>query len=172
MNVSEAIQRKRAVRSFAPRPLPEDVVHTILRAGRRAQSSKNTQPWQFIAVQKRETLEEISKMCDFASWLPEAALCVLILTPNPKIRWSIMFDAGQAASYMQLAAVELGVGSCMITLHHPEPARALFGFPDDLEVNAAIAFGYPADPQAFEPASRPGGRRPIEEVAYFEHWGG
>ena len=172
MNVLEAIQRKRAIRAFTPEPLPEEVVHAILRAGRRAQSSKNTQPWQFIAVQKRETLEEISKMGDFARWLPEAALCVLILTPDPTQRWSIMFDAGQAAAYMQLAAVELGVGSCMITLHRPEAARDLLGFPDELELNAAIAFGYPADPQAFEPASRPGGRRPIEEVAHFERWRG
>ncbi|HUP27129.1 MAG TPA: nitroreductase family protein [Chloroflexia bacterium] len=172
MNVSEAISRKRAVRSFAPKPLPEDVVNTILWAGRRAQSSKNTQPRFFIAVRERETLVAISKMGDFASWLPEAALCVLILTPDPKQRWSIMFDAGQSAAYMQLAAVELGVASCLITLHHPEPARELFGFPEDLELNGAIAFGYPADPGAFEPPARPGGRLPIGDIAHFERWGG
>ena len=172
MNITEAISRKRAVRTFAQKPLPEEVVNTILWAGRRAQSSKNTQPRFFIAVQNRETLEAIAKMGDFASWLPGAALCVLILTPDPTQRWSIMFDAGQAAAYMQLAAVELGVASCLITLHHPEPARELFGFPPDLELNAAIAFGYPADPNALEPASRPGGRRPIDEIAHFERWGG
>ena len=33
---------------------------------------------------------------------------------------------------MQLAALELGVGSCMVTLHRPEPARALLGFPEEL----------------------------------------
>ena len=172
MNVIEAIRRKRAVRAYAPTSLPEEVVHSILRAGRRAQSSKNTQPWQFIAIRQRETLEALSRMGDFASYLPDAALCVAILTPDPKQRWSIMFDAGQAAAYMQLAAVELGVGSCLVTLHRPEPARALLGFPEDLELHVLGAFGYPADPEALEPAARPGGRRPIEEIAHFERYEG
>src|SRR5688500_11744912 len=88
VNVTEAILRKRAVRSYAPRPLPEDVVHTILRAGRRAQSSKNTQPWQFIALQKRETHEEISNMCDFANWLTDANMFGINLTLNIKLLWS------------------------------------------------------------------------------------
>jgi nitroreductase len=172
MNVIDAIQRKRAVRDYTPQPIPEEVVHNILRAGRRAQSSKNTQPWHFIAVQKRETLQALSEMGDFATWLPKAALAVCILTPDYKQRWSIMFDAGQSAAYMQLAALELGVGSGLITLHHPEPARELLGFPEDLHLNVVIAFGYPADPNVFEPASRPGGRRPIEEIAHFERWDG
>lgn len=172
MNVTDAISRKRAVRAYTPQPLPEEVVNSILKAGRRAQSSKNTQPRYFIAIQERETLEALSKMGDFATYLPDAALAVAILTPDFKQRWSIMFDAGQAAAYMQLAAVEHGVGSCLVTLHHPEPARALLGFPDDLELNVVIAFGYPTDHQAFDPPSRPGGRRPIEEIAHFERWGG
>lgn len=172
MNVVEAIRRKRAVRDYTSQPLPEEVVHAILRAGRRAQSSKNSQPWRFIAIQDRQTLEALSKMGDFAGWLPTAALAVAIVTPDPTQRWSIMFDAGQAAAYMQLAAVELGVGSCLVTLHHPEPAHELLGFPQDLHLNVVVAFGYPSDPHAFDPVSRPGGRRDLEEVVHFERWNG
>ena len=109
-------------------------------------------------------------MGDFTGPLTKAVLGVAILTPDPATRWSVMFDAGQAGAYMQLAALDLGVGSCMVTLHRPEPARALLGFPGDLELHAMIAFGYPADPADLEPASRPGGRRPIEEIAHFERW--
>jgi hypothetical protein len=58
----------------------------------------------------------------------------------------------------------------MVTLHRPEPARALLGFPGDLQLHAMIAFGYPADPADLEPASRPGGRRPLQEIARFERW--
>ena len=49
MNVSDAIRLKRAVRKFQDKPLPEDVIQAILNAGRRSQSSKNEQTWQFIA---------------------------------------------------------------------------------------------------------------------------
>jgi nitroreductase len=170
MEVMEAIRRKRAVRNYRPDPLPQEVVERILYAGRRAQSSKNSQPWHFIVIQDHQTLMELSKMGDFTGPLTRATLGVAILTPDPATRWSVMFDAGQAAAYMQLAALDMGVGSCMVTLHRPEPARALLGFPDDLQLHAMIAFGYPADPAVLEPASRPGGRRPIQEIAHFERW--
>src|SRR3972149_866905 len=53
MDVAQGIRLKRAVRSYAARPLPEAAIQAILLAGRRAQSAKNTQPWHFIAVQER-----------------------------------------------------------------------------------------------------------------------
>ncbi len=170
MNVLEAIRRKRAVRQYTEQALPEEAVEVILRAGRRAQSSKNTQPWHFIAIRDQETLVKLSQMGDFASYLPTAALAVAILTPDPMQRWSVMFDAGQAAAYMQLAAVELGVGSCLVTLHRPDGARELLGFPEELHLNVLIAFGYPSDPQALEPAARAGGRNDVDEVIHFERW--
>ena len=54
MNVSDAIRLKRAVRKFQDKPLPDDVIHAILNAGRRSQSSKNTQAWQFIAIRDKQ----------------------------------------------------------------------------------------------------------------------
>jgi nitroreductase len=170
MDVIEAIRRKRAVRNYLDKSLPQDVVEQILYAGRRAQSSKNSQPWQFIVIRKRETLEALSKMGDYASHLPNAAMVVAILTPDPMAHYAVMFDAGQAAAYMQLAALDLGVGSCMTTLHRPEGSRELLGYPEDLYLRMVVAFGYPADAAALEPASRSGGRRPIEEVTHFERW--
>lgn len=171
MNVIDAIRRKRAVRQYKDQPLPEEVVEQILYAGRRAQSSKNSQPWHFIAIQNKETLAALATMGDFARHLPHAALAVVILTPDPVASYWVMFDAGQAAAYMQLEAVELGVGSCMTTLHRPEPSRELLGYPDDLHLRMVVAFGYPADPEAaFEPAHRTGGRKPVSEVVHFERW--
>lgn len=170
MNVLEAIRRKRAVRNYSPQPLPEDVVQQILQAGRRAQSSKNRQSWRFIAVRNRDTLQALSQMGDFATHLPNAALGVVILTPDPVANYWVMFDAGQAAAYMQLAALDLGVGSGIITLHRPELSRALLGYPDDLYATMVLAFGYPADPAALDPAVKHGGRLPLEETVHFEHW--
>ena len=58
MNVFDAIRLKRAVRKFKDEPLPEETILAILNAGRRAQSSKNTQPWHFIAVTNKATLKQ------------------------------------------------------------------------------------------------------------------
>ena len=69
MNVSEAIRSKRAVRQFADQPLPEETVLAILNAGRRAQSAKNIQPWHFIAIRQRSTLQALSQMGEWAGHL-------------------------------------------------------------------------------------------------------
>ena len=168
MNVIEAIRTKRAVRVFQDRPLPEDVIDAILTAGRRAQSSKNTQPWHFVAVRQRATLAALSQMGTFAAHLAGAALGVVIVTPDPAQRWSIMFDAGQSASYMQLAAWDLGVGSCPATIYEPEKAQALLGLPPEWHVRAALSFGYPAQPA--EASAKRAGRRPLADVVHWEKW--
>ena len=72
MDVAQAIRLKRAVRSYAARPLPEEAIQAILLAGRRAQSAKNTQPWHFIAVQERSSLEALSRTGTFAGHLAGA----------------------------------------------------------------------------------------------------
>ena len=98
MDVSEAIRYKRAVREFQPRPLKPEEMRAILEAGRRAQSSKNTQPWTFLAITRRETLQALSKSGRYAGHLAGAAFAVAILTPDPAEKWSILFDAGHAAA--------------------------------------------------------------------------
>ena len=120
MEVSQAIHTKRAVRKFKTQKLNKSDIETILNAGRRAQSSKNTQPWRFIAIQDKEILKKLSEMGTYAGHLAGAALGVAILTIDPDSRWSVMFDAGQAAAYMQLAGWDLGIGSCMATIYEPD----------------------------------------------------
>ena len=169
MDVWDAIRNKRAVRKFKDEPLPDDVIARILDAGRRSQSSKNSQPWEFIAIRDRERLQQLSTMGNWMGHVAGAALCVAILTPQPGERFAWhMFDAGQAASYMQLAALEMGVGSCLGTVYQPDEARQLLGFPEDRLLTIVISLGYPAE--APRPTARKGGRRPLDDVIHWETW--
>jgi len=170
MDVAEAIRLKRAVRTFADEPLSPDDVTAILNAGRRAQSSKNTQPWRFVAVQDRSTLKTLAGLGTYAGHLAGAALGVVIATPDPAQRWSILFDAGQAAGYMQLAAWERGIGSCLATLYEPEAARALLAIPPEFHVHVALSFGRPQDRSVMTSAPRSGGRQPAGSLVHWERW--
>jgi nitroreductase len=170
MEVSQAIKMKRAVREFKGEPLPDEQLMAVVNAGRRAQSSKNTQPWHFVVVRDREILSELSELGRFAGQLAGAAAAIVILTPDPAQRWSIMFDAGQSAGYMQLAAWDLGIGSCPVTIYEPERARELLGFPTDLHVRAVLSLGYPADTEALTASPHAGGRRELSEVVSFDRW--
>jgi len=170
MNVADAIRLKRAVREFSSQPISKNDVLKILNAGRRAQSAKNRQLWEFIAIQDKDTLSELAKYATNAPHLGWATLGIAILTPHPSQRWSVMFDAGQTAAYMQLAAWEIGIGSCMATIYEPEKARDLLGFPSDLHIRAAISFGYPKDPSVITAAPHKGGRKSLDETIHFDRW--
>lgn len=172
MDVFEAIRTKRAVRRFAERPLPEDATRAILNAGRQAQSSKNSQPWQFIAISDRATLKQLAECGTYAGHLAGAALGVALVAPetDPEMRPWIMFDIGQAAAHMQLAAWELGIGSCIATIYEPEKAREVLGIPADHRLDVALSFGYPAADVQLDRPPRPGGRRPYDEVVHQNRW--
>ena len=170
MNVVDAIRTKRAVRSFQDRALPDEAVRRILNAGRRAQSSKNEQSWRFIAIRDRSVLAALAECGQWAGHLAGAALGVAILTPDPAAKFQYMFDAGQAAAYMQLAAWELGIASCPASIYDDAKSRQILGHPAEWYLRIAISFGYPADEGQLATAPRKGGRRDFEELVHDDRW--
>lgn len=170
MNVSEAIRTKRAIRKFQDKPLPEEVVKAILNAGRRSQSSKNEQGWQFIAIRDKSILKALSECGQWAGHLAGAALAVAILTPDPTGKFQTMFDAGQAAAFMQLAAWELGVGSVPASLYEFEKTREILGYPPEWHLRIALSFGYPMDEEKLSAPPQKGGRRSLDEIVHWERW--
>jgi nitroreductase len=171
----EAIRTRRSVRRFAERPLDPTDLDRILDAGRRAASSKNQQRWEFIACVEREHLRRLSRVGPYAGHLAGAAVGVALVTPDPRASGasrSILFDLGQAAATMMLAAWELGVGSVPATVYDPDLARELLGYPATHHCEYLLSFGYPADPTDLTRPPRGGVRRPLTEVVHRERWGG
>ena len=81
-----------------------------------------------------------------------------------------MFDAGQAAAYMQLAAWERGIGSCLASIYDTEKARLILGFPPELHLRIMLSFGFPAEAQLLTAAPRKGGRRRLDEIVHNDRW--
>jgi nitroreductase len=154
MQVRDAIQAKRAIRSFAPRPLAQADLDAILEAGRRAHSAKNRQRWDFVVVRDRERLQALSTAGPTCGHVAGAAAAVALLTPDPLVAW------------------ELGVGSCPATVYEPALVRGILGYPEDMHCEFMLSFGYPADPGDLVRANRPGGRRPTDDIVHQETWAG
>jgi len=163
MKVSDAIRTLHAVRRFTDRPIAEEDIRAILNAGRRAQSSKNSQPWTFIAIRDRETLQRLSECGTYAGHLADAALAVALVSAE-----KTDFDLGQAAAFMELAAWERGIGSCLAAMWEPDKAKGVLGIPAEQHFWIAISFGYPADEQ--RPGIAKGGRRPLADVVHWDRW--
>jgi nitroreductase len=162
VEVIEAIRTMRSVRRFRDERVPDAVMRRILHAGRRAQSSKNSQPWQFVVVRERDTLRRLSECGDYAGHLAGSDFAVALVAPEAN-----EFDLGQCCACLMLAAHELGVGSCIASIYDEARARMLLGIPDELRFTVALSFGYPAND--WRPAKL-GGRKPLEEVVRWERW--
>ena len=115
-----------------------DDLTAILEAGRRAQSSKNTQPWIFVVVHDRETLTALGPTGTYAGHLAGAAVGVVLVAD----RASAEFDLGQAASYMQLAA-HAAASARASRRSTSRSGAAILGIPEDRFVHYALSFGWP-----------------------------
>src|ERR1039457_6396611 len=107
METWEAIRSRRNVRSFDDRPLPADHLNEILEAGRRAPSSQNWQPWDFIAVTERERLVKLSQTWQGAGHVAHSAATIALVAPPPPLerrRGTPYYDLGPAPMSIQLAA--------------------------------------------------------------------
>ena len=171
METWEAIRSRRNVRSFTDQPIPGDHLDEILEAGRRAPSSQNWQPWDFVVVTDRSSLIKLSGVQAGAGHVAGAAaavaVCASALVPDGKLR-TLYFDLGQATMSMLLAAAGLRIGSCHAGVHDQELARSALGLPADRFCAYVISFGYPAD-RALSMIRRPS-RRALDEIVHREQW--
>jgi nitroreductase len=171
METWDAIRARRDVRSYAERPIPEEDLHKILEAGRRAPSSQNKQRWDFVVVTDRAELKELSKVWQAAGHVAGSAATVALIAPKPadgRTQASVQYDLGQAAMSMMIMAADRGVGTGHSAVSDQDLAQRILGFPDDRMCAWLLPMGYPAD-RPLKPIERPN-RRPFDEVVHRGHW--
>ena len=171
METWEAIRARRNVREFADRPLSKEDLDRILEAGRRSPSSRNTQPWDLIAVTDPEQLRELAKVWRGGWHVAGSAATIAVIAPradDARIQASIEYDLGQASMAMMIAAADLGIGSCHSAVGDEDLARKILGYPNDRRCAVLISLGYPADRQ-LRPIRSPN-RRPFDDVVHHGRW--
>jgi nitroreductase len=174
MEAYETILGKRDTRAYAAKPISNDVLRRIIQAGRMAGSAKNPQPVRLVVVRERAIKDGLAACGDYTPHLPSAAAAIVIVlapeagkAPAEFAMFRGPFDAGRCAQNMMLAAWDLGITSCPVTMHRGEDAAAVLGLPPGHAVANVIAPGYPAD-SARHAEPRP--RLPTEEYVHWERW--
>ncbi len=171
METWDAITARRNVRVFDDRPISEDDLDRILEAGRRAPSSKNWQPWDFVVVRERAALVELAKVWMYGGSVAESAATVALIGPildEEMQRGWLQFDMGQAMMSMLIAAADLGIGSGHSAVRDQALVRSLLGVPEDRFALALMPLGYPAE-RPLAPIANPK-RRPLAEVVHRDRW--
>jgi nitroreductase len=144
---------RRSIRQYTDERLSAEDVSDILRSALLSPSSKNSRSWEFVLVEDKARLKQLS-LCKSsgAGFLEDCALAVVVLT-NPMQSEAYIEDCSIAATYIQLQAEDLGLGSCWVQIRGRETAdgydseqyvRDLLGIPLQLYVGCIIAVGHKA----------------------------
>jgi nitroreductase len=142
MNVLECILERRSIRSYLDREVPDRALDKILEAARWAPSASNRQPWEFVVIRDKETLQKIADLARYGSFISQAPFAVAVVT-DPSTKWHII-DGSTAVQNMALAAWEMGIGTCWIGSLEREKASKVLGIPEERHLLTVLPFGYPA----------------------------
>src|SRR5579872_668308 len=120
LDVYKAAATNIAVRKFKPELISNRELFSILEAARLTQSAKNIQPWYFIVIKDRATLDSLAELMngDIDEDLTKQSPMVVAIIGDPKSEFWL-FDLGRVVQTMTLVAWEMGIGSCVIS--GPEP---------------------------------------------------
>jgi nitroreductase len=160
-----AVASKRDWRSYADRPVSEDVQRRILDGGRVSGSSQNVQPWQFVVVESGEAKHRIAELVYAAANVESCAFAVAIATEGGRYP----LDVGRALQNMFLVAWNEGVVSCPNGIKDLDVAAGVLGLDEGWLPLNIPSFGYPRRPlepesKSAEEWSAEANRKPLDEL--------
>lgn len=175
-NFLELLKRRRSCRRFTGESVDENAVCNIMKAALMSPSGHRINPWEFVLVEDREMLKSLS-VCKAAGaqLLEGAALAVVVVADTEKSDVWIE-DCSIATILMQLAAEEMGLGTCWVQIRlrkdadggsAEENVKALLQLPQHYAVLSILAVGHK------ERDSKPFDEDKMQwEKVHVEHFGG
>jgi nitroreductase len=174
MDVKDAIAKRKSIRKFKEKEVPNKIIKEVIDAARRAPSGHNLQPWHFVVVKKKENLLKFKEQKVFVQdWVYDAP--VIIVCCSEKEAYSPnsikeheqgmpLINLSLASAFLSLRTTELDLGTCFIAWADKEKIKKILGIPKDIIIPYVIAMGYPDE----EPETRE--RKGLEEIMSFEKW--
>jgi nitroreductase len=182
--VHNLIRERWSPRAFASKPVEPAVLASLFEAARWAPSSNNEQPWAYLVATKDDSenfAKTLSVLVEFnAAWAKEAPVLMIAVsrlnfqngTPNR----NAFYDTGAATALLSVEATARGLAVHQMAGFDHAKAKQVFEIPEDWEPIAAIAIGYPGDPESLSQKLRdrevaPRTRKPLSEFVMSGRWG-
>ena len=167
--IIDTIKSRRSVRDFTDDPVSKDNINIILDAGRWAPSGLNNQPWRYIVVQERDTIEQVATCTHYGNVVLGAPLLIAVFLDHDA-GYNYVKDVqatGASIQNMLLACCGLELGAVWLgeILNRKEKVNSILDAPDSLELMAVIAVGHPVEKE------RTSTRKGIEDVTFNEKYG-
>ena len=93
-----------------------------------------------------------------------------------KPNYHALHDTGMALAHLMLQATFMGLAAHAMAGFQHDKSREAFSIPEDYDLGAAVAIGYPGDPASLPPRLQaseiaPRSRKPLSEVVFSGVWG-
>ncbi|MBF0336858.1 MAG: nitroreductase family protein [Nitrospirae bacterium] len=140
-----------SVRVFRADAVSREDLTKILMAGMAAPSAVNIQPWAFVVVTKRDTLDELCTRLPYAKMLDKATAAIVVCgVPDKDQRYSRdywVMDCCAATENILLAVHALGLGAVWTAVYpeqdRVESVRAILNIPKNIIPLNVIPIGVP-----------------------------
>lgn len=151
----EVIKNRRSIRTYTQKNVEDEKVMEILKAGMQAPSSKNSSPWEFVVVDDKELLKELSKAHHKSKQIKDAQLCIVVTGNKERFlkpgKW--IHDLGACTQNILLECTNQGLASCWIGVHPKrkviDKVREILNLPVNLIPYSMVAIGYSEEKNEF-----------------------
>ena len=162
MDLYEAIETRRSVRSYLDKPVDDEPLHRILEAARLAPSASNRQAWKFIVVRDPAKRQALSRAAEqpFIGQAP-VVIAAVSLDPDRLMHCQVPsgpVDCAIALEHVALAAAAEGLGTCWIGHFNQDQCREALSVPPTAKIIELMPLGHPAD------APQRKSRKPFDQV--------
>ncbi len=157
MEVLEYITSRSSIRSFKKDPISEEILNTILEAGRLAPSAQNSQCWQYIVISDQEMIKLIAfhSFIGSVNFFIKDAPLLIVACADPSKSITInnqplyMIDVTLSFQQMMMAAWNYGIGSCWLGAFNEILLREILDIPENIRIIGLSPFGYPREKRKF-----------------------
>ena len=166
----EAMNKVRQTRIYLDKPVSKEDLDTLLEVAQWTGSARNTQPWNFVVVQDKETLGKLAALRSNIDWVANVPVAIaLVFDGHDTVLES--FDEGRIYERLAIGAKLLGLGAgtaWFLGDAEEAAAKELLGVPTDRTMHSMVALGY-VDKSANQlPGRNYVGRKPLDEIVSYE----
>ena len=144
---------RRSIREYQTASVPDEVVTDLLAAAMAAPSACAKDPWRFVVVRNRGTLQAIAGALPNGTMLANAAVGIVVCGDLRAAHGGelsyLLQDCSAATQNLLLAAHALGLGACWLGVHPRQPRiealTKILHLPDKVVPVCCIAVGWPAE---------------------------
>ncbi|MFW9965625.1 MAG: nitroreductase family protein [Candidatus Thorarchaeota archaeon] len=175
------ILKRRSGRAYSDRPIPDEMLESILEAGRRAPSCANTQAWNFVVMKSPEALAQAHEALSRGNaWGRRAPVMIIVAAREDGGCSShdlpyFMMDIGLTTQNILLQTVHLGLLGHPTAGWNEDMLKEITGIPSDYRIVTVIFIGYEGDIELLdernqEREKKRTPRRPLSEIVHWDRW--